>query len=118
MTIGNQIAFYRKRMNLTQDQLAQQLEVTNQAVSKWETDACCPDIAFLPRLADLFGVTIDALFDRPAGEAGMALPWPDDGKLQVALFRGHSLAACAPACPGYSFENDDVTVTIGPGKHK
>ena len=62
MTLGNRIAYYRKRMGVTQDALAQQLEVTNQAVSKWESDQCCPDIQLLPRLADIFGITIDELF--------------------------------------------------------
>ena len=38
MTLGNIIAQYRKKMNITQDALAQQLGVTNQAVSKWESD--------------------------------------------------------------------------------
>lgn len=64
MTLGNRIAFLRKQQGLTQEALAQKLEVTNQAVSKWESDACCPDITLLPKLADVFGVTIDALFGR------------------------------------------------------
>lgn len=64
MTLGNKIAYLRKQQGLTQEALAQKLEVTNQAVSKWESDTCCPDIALLPKLADVFGVTIDALFGR------------------------------------------------------
>ena len=59
MTLGNQIAYLRKQMGLTQEGLAQKLEVTNQAVSKWESDACCPDILLLPKLADVFWVTLD-----------------------------------------------------------
>ena len=47
MTIGSIIASNRKRMALTQDALAQQLGVTNQAVSKWESDQSCPDITLL-----------------------------------------------------------------------
>lgn len=64
MTLGNQIAYLRKQMGLTQEGLAQKLEVTNQAVSKWESDACCPDILLLPKIADVFGVTLDELFGR------------------------------------------------------
>ena len=59
MTIGNMIATNRKAMGLTQDALAQQLGVTNQAVSKWESDQSCPDILLLPQIADIFGITID-----------------------------------------------------------
>lgn len=64
MTFGNIIAENRKKMNITQDALAKQLGVTNQAVSKWESDQCCPDVMLLPKLADIFGITLDALFGR------------------------------------------------------
>ena len=60
-TLGKRIAANRKRLKLTQDQLAEQLGVTAQAVSKWENDLSCPDISTLPRLAAIFGVTTDAL---------------------------------------------------------
>ena len=71
MTLGNTIAQYRKKMNITQDALAQRLGVTNQAVSKWESDQCCPDVMLLPKLADIFGITLDELFGRevPPAEA-------------------------------------------------
>jgi len=64
MTLGNKIAQCRKNLNITQDALAQQLGVTNQAVSKWESDQCCPDVMLLPKLADIFGIAIDELFGR------------------------------------------------------
>lgn len=60
--INEQITFLRKRMNMTQDELANKLGVTNQAVSKWENNICCPDIQLLPKIAELFGVSIDSLF--------------------------------------------------------
>ena len=85
------IAKYRKELNLTQEGLAQQLGVTNQAVSKWESGQSCPDIALLPKLADLFGITIDALFGREIREEPKTeLPWPDDGTLRVVLYAGHT----------------------------
>ena len=64
MSIGSKIAQYRKEKGLTQETLAQLIGVTNQAVSKWESDQCCPDIQMLPKLADIFDVSVDALFDR------------------------------------------------------
>lgn len=60
-TIGKRIVFHRKRLGLTQDQLAEKLGVTAQAVSKWENDQSCPDISMLPKLAQIFGITTDAL---------------------------------------------------------
>ena len=61
MTIGKRIAAHRKRLKLTQDQLADKLGITAQAVSKWENDQSCPDISILPSLADIFNVTTDEL---------------------------------------------------------
>lgn len=60
-TLGKRIVAHRKKLGLTQDALAEQLGVTAQAVSKWENDQSCPDIAMLPKLAKLFGITVDAL---------------------------------------------------------
>lgn len=63
-TIGKRIMENRKRFGLTQDALAEQLGVTAQAVSKWENDQSCPDITMLPKLAEIFGITTDALLGR------------------------------------------------------
>ena len=60
-TLGKRIVHHRKRLGLTQDQLAEKLGVTAQAVSKWENDQSCPDITMLPRLAEIFGTTTDVL---------------------------------------------------------
>ena len=63
-TLGKRITANRKRLGLTQDQLAEKLGITAQAVSKWENDLSCPDISILPKLADIFGTTIDTLLGR------------------------------------------------------
>lgn len=60
-TLGKRIVAHRKRLGMTQDKLAELLGVTAQAVSKWENDQSCPDIAMLPRLAEIFGITTDEL---------------------------------------------------------
>ena len=101
---GERIAAYRKDQGLTQEGLAQQLGVTNQAVSKWESDQCCPDIMLLPAMADVFGVSLDELFGRaapvqlsepePEQEAQAVigdLPWPDDDILRAVCYVGHRL---------------------------
>lgn len=63
MTIGNKIKLLRSNKGLTQEQLAEQLHISGQAVSKWENETSTPDISMLPRLADCFGITIDELMD-------------------------------------------------------
>ncbi len=59
--IGNRIANLRKEKGWTQNELADKLQVSNKAVSKWESNNGTPSIEFLPELARLFGVTIDYL---------------------------------------------------------
>ena len=60
--IGVNIAELRREHNMKQDELAEMLGVTPQAVSKWENGASMPDISLLPKIAQIFGVTIDDLF--------------------------------------------------------
>ena len=62
MNIGNQIKALRAEKKVTQEELAEYLGISAQAVSKWETDASTPDITLLPTIATYFGVTIDELF--------------------------------------------------------
>lgn len=61
-TMGERIAYHRKKCKMTQEQLAEKCSVTPQAVSKWENNLSAPDIAIIPRLADLLSVTCDELF--------------------------------------------------------
>ena len=58
---GNRIKVLRRKMNLTQEELAERLNVSYQTISKWETNASLPDIAMFPILANLFNVTTDEL---------------------------------------------------------
>ena len=60
-TLGKRISSLRKAMGMKQEELAERLDVSGQAVSKWENDQTCPDIGLLPRLARVFGVTTDYL---------------------------------------------------------
>ena len=62
MELGNQIKALRLQRGATQEALAQHLNVSPQAVSKWEREAALPDVQLLPAISAYFGVTIDALF--------------------------------------------------------
>ena len=72
-TIGKRISEYRKKKNLKQDELAEMLGVSAQAVSKWENDLSCPDIALLPELSRIFGVSIDELVAGKKDEPVVAI---------------------------------------------
>lgn len=60
-TLGERIAEKRRSKGLKQDELAEALGVSAQAVSKWENDVSCPDIMTLPTLAKKLGCTVDEL---------------------------------------------------------
>lgn len=68
-SLGGRIAFYRKKINLTQEGLAEKCSVTPQAVSKWENDITAPDIGLIPILANLFNITCDELLGCRKKEA-------------------------------------------------
>ncbi len=63
MNIGNKIRELRKQCGITQEQLAECIGVSFQAVSKWENNIALPDITMAPVLATYFGVSMDVLFD-------------------------------------------------------
>ena len=62
MSIGKNIAKYRKSAKLTQEELGKQLGVSNQAVSKWESEISMPDILLLPDIAKVLHVTLEDLY--------------------------------------------------------
>ena len=67
-TMGNRIGMLRRRKGMKQEELAEKLGVSPQAVSKWENNQTCPDIALLPKLAQLLGVSVDELLTGKTAE--------------------------------------------------
>ena len=84
-SIGNRIAKYRKAKGLTQEGLANQMGVSSQAVSKWETDASCPDISALPHLCKILGITTDELLIGKMEEVKMVPPAERKGLDELIL---------------------------------
>lgn len=74
MTLGEKLSEKRRSKNMTQDDVAEKLGVTPQAVSKWENDASCPDISLLPTIASLYDTTIDELLSKEAAPAVTFVP--------------------------------------------
>ena len=69
MTLGERICQYRVQRHLSQQEVAEKLEVSRQSVSKWETDGAVPELDKLVKLCELFGVGLDELVqgEKPQG---------------------------------------------------
>ena len=80
LQIGANIASYRKRSGLTQAGLAEKLNYSDKAVSKWERGESIPDVLTLMQLAELFGTTVNDLVCDPN-----ALPENSDSRLEKAM---------------------------------
>ena len=81
-TIGKRISEYRKKKNLKQDELAEMLGVSAQAVSKWENDISCPDISLLPELSRILGISIDEIVQGKKDEPVVTI-LPEDQRKDI-----------------------------------
>ncbi len=95
-TLGSTIAYYRRLNAMTQEELSYKLNVSVQAVSKWEQQLSSPDISLLPVIAETFNISIDELFGKvpqtePVFDLVERVPWDDDGKIRFAVFHGKKL---------------------------
>jgi transcriptional regulator with XRE-family HTH domain len=89
MNVGKNIRMLRQRSGLTQEALAERLGVSFQAISKWETEANTPDISLLPQIAEIFAVSIDALFSASLTEHDIRYEQiKDDDVIRVIQMRG------------------------------
>jgi transcriptional regulator with XRE-family HTH domain len=84
MTLGQRIAFYRKKQSLTQAGVGEQLNISAQAISKWENDQAEPDVATLIQLSKILNVPLDELLTgevpTPAAPATTEAPAPQKEK--------------------------------------
>ena len=67
-SIGKMISLLRKEKGMTQSELAEKMNVTDKAVSKWERDLSCPDINTISKLADVLEVSVDELLQAKKKE--------------------------------------------------
>ena len=82
-TLGTRIAALRREKEWKQDELAEKLGVSPQAVSKWENDQTCPDISLLPLLAKILGVSVDELLTGKKEEAPAVRMLPENERREV-----------------------------------
>lgn len=110
MNIGNNIKHLRQQQKVTQEQLADHLGVSYQAVSKWETNANTPDISLLPEIAAFFGVSIDALFSESASAfVGTFDQIKDDDVIRIVQMRGKQILQITPT---FSPENPPIEIAF------
>ena len=69
--ISKNLLFLRKRANLSQEALAEKLDVSRQTLAKWESGESVPDIVHCDRLAELFDISLDDLLHNELDETGM-----------------------------------------------
>ena len=62
-TLGEMISSLRKEKNMTQNNLAEKMNVTDKAVSKWERNLSCPDVNSIPKLAEILDVSVEELLN-------------------------------------------------------
>ena len=84
MTIGEKIKALRKAQDVTQEQLADYLNIAPQSVSKWENNNALPDISLAVPLANFFGVSLDELFDRDTERQAAEIEEYDEKELTLA----------------------------------
>ena len=82
-TLGKRIAALRREKGLKQDELAEKLGVSAQAVSKWENDQTCPDISLLPSLAKTLGVSVDELLSGKQESAPVVQVLPQNQRKDI-----------------------------------
>lgn len=88
--IGSYIARKRREQNLTQEQLAEQLGISNKTVSKWENGKCMPDYGIVQKLCDALHVTLPELMDGEDATQDSVRVY-DDGQILDLLRRTQEL---------------------------
>lgn len=84
-TFGAMLAALRKEKGMTQLELADQMGVTDKAVSKWERDLSFPDVSSLPRLAEILGVSVEELMQGKAEKTSPTFGEKVGGIVDLAL---------------------------------
>ena len=93
MPFGQNVQRLRRAAGLSQEELAERLGVTRQAVSKWERDSAYPEMEKLARMSQLFGVTVEALLNGDPAPAEARPAPPPDGAAAEAFLRAQRKVA-------------------------
>ena len=89
--LGEMISFLRKEKGMTQSELAEKMNVTDKAVSKWERNLACPDVNSIPKLAEVLGITVEELLNAQTKKGNSQI----DEIVNIALIGvGFAMGVC------------------------
>ncbi len=126
MSLGNKLAEARRAKNLTQEQLAEQLNVTRQAVSRWESDAAYPETEKIVRMAQILEVSCDYLLQdgvdekgKPAAPTVTRLLKQAQGKrVKLTFYEGDGMPVVHEWCVIQDFDGAWANVEVVVNKRK
>ena len=95
MTLGARIRALRMQQNLSQEELAEKLDVSRQSVSKWENDTATPDLDKLVKLSELFEVTLDELVRGEPPKQTPPVPQTENSRTPTRVIVGIVLLCMA-----------------------
>jgi transcriptional regulator with XRE-family HTH domain len=101
LTTGKFIAKLRKEKKLTQSELADLLQVTDKAISRWETGEGLPEVSLLPNLARILNVTVDELLDGARKQEKQQENMDLNNKKDLIRFNNHALLSLLILIAGY-----------------
>ncbi len=114
-SLGENISILRKKSNLSQKELAQRLNVSFQAVSKWETNASEPDIRTLRELCSIFNVSLDELLTVTNGNT-LDAPEKDNHAASISTTNeGVTPVGCCTSC-GRFINSNEASYTVSGNK--
>lgn len=126
MSLGNKLAEARKKQNLTQEQLAERLGVTRQAVSRWESDAAYPETDKIVRMAQILEVSCDYLLQDGVDETGKPAISPvtrllkqaQGKRVKLTFYEGDGMPVVHEWCVIQDFDGAWVNVEVVVNKRR
>lgn len=126
MSLGNKLAEARKRQNLTQEQLAEKLDVTRQAVSRWESDAAYPETDKIVRMAQILEVSCDYLLQDGVDEEGKPVKSPvtrllkqaQGKRVKLTFYEGDGMPIVHDWCVIQDFDGSWANVEVVVNKRR
>ena len=113
LKIGEKIKELRKKLNVTQEKLAEYLDVTAQAVSRWESGICYPDVELFPAIANFFDITLDELFEADKKAEKMKKIKEEIYKKDVQGYPLEAIELCRKALKEFPNNYEIMSTLIG-----
>lgn len=120
MSLGNKLSEARRAKNLTQEQLAERLDVTRQAVSRWESDSAYPETEKIVRMAQILEVSCDYLLQDGVDEKGKPATVPvtrllrqaQGKRVKLSFYESEGMPVVHEWCVIRDFDGDWANVEV------